>query len=147
MPPCSVIIVYDEVGSARTRSTASGQTNNVNVLMPNKESDEDIRRCQSPIVVAFNSCILVAFPGHWSCRFRRLYGQIEGFARNHRRRGLCWRRCGIFLCYGLSQPALGRSKQSRCQIPVRMFWNASSTLLASRAEVSMKDRLLSPRMR
>ena len=28
--------------------------------------------------------------------------------------------------------------------PVRMFWKASSTLLASRAEVSMKDRLFSP---
>jgi hypothetical protein len=30
------------------------------------------------------------------------------------------------------------------EIPVRMFWNASSTLLASRAEVSMKERLFSP---
>src|SRR5271155_39077 len=29
-------------------------------------------------------------------------------------------------------------------LPVRMFWKASSTLLASRAEVSMKDRLFSP---
>lgn len=29
-------------------------------------------------------------------------------------------------------------------IPVRMFWKASSTLLASRAEVSMKERLFSP---
>ena len=29
-------------------------------------------------------------------------------------------------------------------IPVRMFWNASSTLLASKAEVSMNERLLSP---
>jgi hypothetical protein len=29
-------------------------------------------------------------------------------------------------------------------IPVRMFWNASSTLLASRAEVSIKERLFSP---
>jgi len=28
--------------------------------------------------------------------------------------------------------------------PVRMFWKASSTLLASRAEVSIKDRLFSP---
>lgn len=28
--------------------------------------------------------------------------------------------------------------------PVRMFWKASSTLLASRAEVSMKERLFSP---
>lgn len=27
---------------------------------------------------------------------------------------------------------------------MRMFWNASSTLLASRAEVSMKERLFSP---
>lgn len=30
------------------------------------------------------------------------------------------------------------------EIPVRMFWNASSTLLASKAEVSMNERLLSP---
>ena len=30
------------------------------------------------------------------------------------------------------------------EIPVRMFWNASSTLLASSAEVSMNERLLSP---
>ena len=29
-------------------------------------------------------------------------------------------------------------------LPVRMFWNASSTLLASRADVSMKERLFSP---
>lgn len=29
-------------------------------------------------------------------------------------------------------------------IPVRIFWNASSTLLASRAEVSIKDRWFSP---
>jgi len=29
--------------------------------------------------------------------------------------------------------------------PVRMFWKASSTLLASRAEVSIKDRLFSPK--
>lgn len=29
-------------------------------------------------------------------------------------------------------------------IPVRMFWKASSTLLASSAEVSMKERLFSP---
>ena len=30
------------------------------------------------------------------------------------------------------------------KIPVRMFWKASSTLLASSAEVSMKERLFSP---
>lgn len=29
-------------------------------------------------------------------------------------------------------------------VPVRMFWKASSTLLASKADVSMKERLLSP---
>lgn len=29
-------------------------------------------------------------------------------------------------------------------IPVRIFWKASSTLLASKAEVSIKDKLLSP---
>ena len=29
-------------------------------------------------------------------------------------------------------------------LPVRMFWKASSTLLASRADVSMKDKLFSP---
>lgn len=29
-------------------------------------------------------------------------------------------------------------------VPVKMFWKASSTLLASKAEVSMKERLLSP---
>jgi hypothetical protein len=29
-------------------------------------------------------------------------------------------------------------------IPVRIFWKASSTLLASRAEVSIKERLFSP---
>jgi hypothetical protein len=28
--------------------------------------------------------------------------------------------------------------------PVRMFWKASSTLLASKADVSMKERLFSP---
>lgn len=33
------------------------------------------------------------------------------------------------------------------RIPVRMFWKASSTLLASRADVSMKERLLSPAKR
>lgn len=32
-------------------------------------------------------------------------------------------------------------------VPVRMFWKASSTLLASRAEVSMKERLFSPSKR
>ena len=31
-------------------------------------------------------------------------------------------------------------------VPVRMFWNASSTLLASNAEVSIKERLFSPRL-
>lgn len=35
-------------------------------------------------------------------------------------------------------------RMRRGWLPVRMFWNASSTLLASRAEVSIKDRLLSP---
>ena len=30
--------------------------------------------------------------------------------------------------------------------PVRMFWKASSTLLASRADASMKERLFSPMM-
>lgn len=30
------------------------------------------------------------------------------------------------------------------KVPVKMFWNASSTLLASRADVSMKDRWFSP---
>ena len=30
-------------------------------------------------------------------------------------------------------------------LPVRMFWKASSTLLASKADVSMNDRLFSPR--
>jgi hypothetical protein len=29
-------------------------------------------------------------------------------------------------------------------VPVSMFWKASSTLLASKAEVSMNDKLLSP---
>lgn len=29
-------------------------------------------------------------------------------------------------------------------LPVKMFWNASSTLLASRAEVSINERLFSP---
>lgn len=32
----------------------------------------------------------------------------------------------------------------RGRIPVRIFWNASSTLLASRAEVSIKERWFSP---
>lgn len=32
-------------------------------------------------------------------------------------------------------------------IPVRMFWKASSTLLASRAEVSMNERLFSPEVK
>lgn len=30
------------------------------------------------------------------------------------------------------------------QVPVKMFWNASSTLLASRADVSMNERWFSP---
>ncbi len=34
--------------------------------------------------------------------------------------------------------------QGRENKPVRMFWKASSTLLASSAEVSMNERLLSP---
>ena len=34
--------------------------------------------------------------------------------------------------------------QSKESVPVRMFWKASSTLLASKAEVSMKERLFSP---
>lgn len=34
--------------------------------------------------------------------------------------------------------------RSVVDLPVRMFWKASSTLLASRAEVSMKERLFSP---
>ena len=33
----------------------------------------------------------------------------------------------------------------RGRIPVRMFWKASSTLLASKADVSMNERLFSPR--
>ena len=33
---------------------------------------------------------------------------------------------------------------SYAESPVKMFWNASSTLLASSAEVSMNERLLSP---
>jgi hypothetical protein len=32
-------------------------------------------------------------------------------------------------------------------VPVRMFWKASSTLLASKADVSMKERLFSPDMK
>lgn len=32
----------------------------------------------------------------------------------------------------------------RLEVPVRIFWNANSTLLASRAEVSINERLLSP---
>ncbi len=31
-------------------------------------------------------------------------------------------------------------------VPVKMFWKASSTLLASRAEVSMKERWFSPKV-
>lgn len=31
-----------------------------------------------------------------------------------------------------------------CSLPVRMFWKASSTLLASRADVSIKERWFSP---
>lgn len=40
----------------------------------------------------------------------------------------------------------GRNPGSRTveNKPVRIFWKASSTLLASRADVSMKERLLSP---
>lgn len=30
-----------------------------------------------------------------------------------------------------------------CHAPVKMFWNASSTLLASKADVSMNDRWFS----
>lgn len=36
------------------------------------------------------------------------------------------------------------SREQRGHVPVKMFWNASSTLLASRADVSMKDRWFSP---
>ena len=32
----------------------------------------------------------------------------------------------------------------RSAVPVRMFWKASSTLLASKADVSIKERLFSP---
>lgn len=37
-----------------------------------------------------------------------------------------------------------KRREERGQVPVKMFWNASSTLLASRADVSMKDRWFSP---
>jgi hypothetical protein len=57
---------------------------------------------------------------------------VEGFAGDN----------AVDLCvYRLGQ--LLNSKPNQI-IPVRMFWKASSTLLASRAEVSMKDKLFSP---
>ena len=49
------------------------------------------------------------------------------------------------MCFGKGS-WLGRGGEgcAGVEIPVRMFWNASSTLLASKADVSMNERLLSP---
>lgn len=42
------------------------------------------------------------------------------------------------------QPRLQPEEKQLEYLPVRMFWKASSTLLASSAEVSIKERLFSP---
>ena len=61
----------------------------------------------------------------------------------------CSRGRNIMLCcdhvvHALSAVGMWGPYQSAGSIPVRMFWKASSTLLASKADVSMKDRLFSP---
>jgi hypothetical protein len=52
-------------------------------------------------------------------------------------------RCGRFLVACCISCMAGRAGSSEF-LPVRIFWNASSTLLASRADVSINERLLSP---
>ena len=46
----------------------------------------------------------------------------------------------------LGYNSCGYYGREEVNVPVRMFWNASSTLLASNAEVSIKERLFSPRL-
>lgn len=75
------------------------------------------------------------------CWFRR-----RGWLVLSRRcRGLSGKRFGRFLegQLGEFRCRFGRAGY-RCLIPVRMFWKASSTLLASSAEVSINERLFSP---
>ena len=55
---------------------------------------------------------------------------IESFARHN----------SVDFC----KESAGSSQFPVPYLPVKMFWKASSTLLASRAEVSMKERLFSP---
>lgn len=50
----------------------------------------------------------------------------------------------IDLCRNIGSAANDVNAPDVSNIPVRIFWNASSTLLASRAEVSMNDRWFSP---
>lgn len=44
----------------------------------------------------------------------------------------------------ISLSSRGFSQGGGAGVPVKMFWNASSTLLASRADVSIKDKWFSP---
>lgn len=89
----------------------------------------------------------------------RTVAAVEGLA-GHDAVDLCGREAlaslSLILCLGLCLwPVLVACACGLClwpvpplgsgsHVPVRMFWNASSTLLASRAEVSMKDRWFSP---
>ena len=51
----------------------------------------------------------------------------------------------VDLCVAVSNPETSQdSRLSSRVLPARMFWKASSTLLASSAEVSMNERLFSP---
>lgn len=76
-----------------------------------------------------------------------LFARRWGFGLRRRCPWLCLRRYGRFLgrmilVWGVCRD-VDESWEADDQ-PVRIFWKASSTLLASRAEVSMNDRLLSP---
>ena len=64
--------------------------------------------------------------------------------QNHRYRGLSGTQFDKFLEKADTVRICEYVDELKGVIPVRIFWKASSTLLASRAEVSMKDRLFSP---
>jgi hypothetical protein len=86
--------------------------------------------------------------------------RVEGLARNDAvdlcREEKKQKLAGDVAGRGAEQPSsLRRSSSRTCgwadgirargrYVPVRMFWKASSTLLASRADVSMKERWFSP---
>lgn len=63
--------------------------------------------------------------------------------QNRHYRGLFGRRFGKFLGEGIVS-YVSDGCFAADFLPVRMFWKASSTLLASSAEVSIKERLFSP---